>query len=806
MTRLFSFLIIFLSAFTNLNGQTELFFENFNGASPAFQLNTSDQSSTPSGINQWIINNSYDGGTINGECLGYPIPTPIPATPNQPGGVTGGPQSKYLHVTTSYGVTDGVTNCHYLSADGTCNPNAENVFAKMTTDFSTIGYSNITLSFWWLCAPDIAAGEVYYSTNGGTSWTLVSGLPSFTMTPSWTLASAVIPAFLNQASIRLAFRFVNPIASSGEDPAFGVDDIKVTGTATTPSTVTTGSVLAGPYCPGNTFDVPFAVTGPFNAGNTFTVELSDASGNFTAPTAIGSLNGTTNGIITATIPPGTVAGTYKVRVKSSNPVVTGTIGPISITVSAPPTATVLPTSTTAVCNGGTATLNASAGTSHQWYSSPNGSGFTPISGATSATYTSGPLNATTYYQVKVTNQCGEATSASWQVNLQAVVDIPLQYTPESRNLCNGPVTVTVQGTFNNLAWSNGATGNSITLNEEITISVTGVDPNSCPAESDAVTIIDTEPLPITISPASPVTLCGASVNLTATGGFTNYQWTGGGTGNPLAVTATGTYKVTATDANGCESSSEDATVETGEIALIEISPENPAICPGEPTVLTAASGFSNYVWSNGATGPTLTVTQSGTYSVTASPASGGCPGESLPVVVTKSNQPIANFTYDQTSGLKIVFDNTSQNGVEYTWSFAGFGTSTSTDPTFTFPDLGPYYITLYASNGCGIDSVTKLIIVSDVGFQEWLTGAGLQIFPNPSAGDFYVKMDAGTIENLKFELIDLAGRTLMPAQTGAAGAGSITLPATQLSPGLYLLKVSAKDGRTALLKLLRTAQ
>ncbi|MCC6769279.1 MAG: T9SS type A sorting domain-containing protein, partial [Bacteroidia bacterium] len=58
----------------------------------------------------------------------------------------------------------------------------------------------------------------------------------------------------------------------------------------------------------------------------------------------------------------------------------------------------------------------------------------------------------------------------------------------------------------------------------------------------------------------------------------------------------------------------------------------------------------------------------------------------------------------------------------------------------------------------------------------------------------------------QFELIDLSGRTVLPAQSGAVGAGSITLPATQLSPGLYLLKVSAKDGRTALLKLLRTAQ
>jgi hypothetical protein len=788
----------------HLYSQTELFFENFNGASPVFQLNTTDVSSTSTGFHKWIINDFYAGGTINVACLGITLPIPVVSTPNQPGGVVAGPQSKYMHVTTQAGITGGVPNCHYLTADPVCNPVAENIFTKMTTDISTVGYTNITLSFWWICAPDLAKGEVYFSTNGGTSWTLVPGQPSFTGTPSWTLASFTVPAFLNQPNLRLGFRFVNPLASDGEDPAFGVDDIKITGTSATPNTITTGGVNAGPYCPGDAFDIPFAVSGTFDGGNVFTAQLSDPAGSFASPVSIGTLSGTGNGVISGTIPAGTAAGTYQVRVVSNSPAVFGSPGPISITVSAPPVATILPSSTTTVCDGGVATLNASGGGTYQWYSSATGSGFTIINGATGATYTSDPLNASAYYQVRVSNDCGEATSATWQVNLQSVVDIPLEYTPESLNLCNGPITITVVGTFSNLSWSGGETGNSITVNTPSTISVSGLDPNNCPAASDDVLVIETEPLPLSISPASPVTLCGTSVNLTASQGFTNYQWSGGGTGNPYAATTTGTFSVTATDANGCQSNSDEIIVEAGDIALIEITPENPAICPGQPVTLSASPGFTGYTWSNGATGQTLVVNQSGTFSVSASPVDGGCPGESLPVTVTKSNFPIANFTYDQGNGLKIEFENTSQNGVEYTWSFSSFGTSTAESPSFTFPDLGPFYVTLIASNGCGSDTVTKLVIATDVGFESWLNSVGLKIYPNPSAGDYFISCNSSMLEQLRFEWIDLSGRTIGNAFFTHEAPFEQILPAAHLSPGLYLLKVSSED-QSAIFRLIRTS-
>jgi hypothetical protein len=75
------------------------------------------------------------------------------------------------------------------------------------------------------------------------------------------------------------------------------------------------------YTAGSAIDVSFSTTGNFNSNTVYTVELSDASGGFFYPTEIGT--GLTSPI-NAVIPPSAViSSSYRVRVVSSNPDVTG---------------------------------------------------------------------------------------------------------------------------------------------------------------------------------------------------------------------------------------------------------------------------------------------------------------------------------------------------------------------------------------------------------------------------------------------------------------------------------------------------
>jgi len=791
--------------------QTVLYSEDFNGAAPTFQLNTSDLNGVDQSSNIWVINNSYPGGSFLFNCFGIDLPANPTTTPNQPAGIILSPQSNYLHITTTQGEQQGVSNCHFAAADGFCNFD-ESYFAKMSTNINTAGQSNVNLSFWWLCEGSTANyGEVYYSINGGASWVLENGGTSqYLGNSNWAFETISNPDYNNQPNLRFAFRFVNNSGGAPQDPAFGIDDIQVTAEAATTNTITTGGVIPGPYCPGETIFIPYQVTGTFNAGNVFTAQLSNAAGSFAAPIVIGTNPGTVDGSVTATIPPGTPSGVgYKVRIVSNSPNITGSAS-VTIEVSSAPTAAVSNASSTSVCANGIATLTYSGSNGTVQWSSSNtvGGPFDPIGGATSTTYVSGPLTQTTYYRATVTTNCGTATSTTWTVSLTNFVTIPLISAPNTLNLCNGSVTVSTIGTFTGLTWSNGQSGTSaIVVSTPGTITVTGNDISGCPAESDPLTFIQTTPPTLDVTPPSPLTICGANAQLTASAGFTTYTWSGPTatlTGNPITVTGPGSIQLTALDADGCEVTFGPIQAVTGTGVPVPVSPSIAAICDGEPATITAGTGFTNYLWSNGATGQSITVTQTGYYNVESAIDVNGCPGQSALVEVIESQFPVPNFTYVQTpGGYTIQFDNTSQNGLNFDWRFDSLGVSPIQNPTFTFPDSGPYYIKLYVSNPCDTDSVTKLIIVAQVGFEDLQQELGIAVYPNPSSNNFNVNIQKMNQEAVIIRLYDMAGRFILTKSLNLLSDTNFIIDGDLLEKGIYFLQLN-RGNKSSSVKLIKT--
>jgi hypothetical protein len=100
---------------------------------------------------------------------------------------------------------------------------------------------------------------------------------------------------------------------SQTNPAMGADEVQ--------SNSIEISLSASATCAGNAISVDVTANGTYNAGNTFTVELSDASGSFASSTTLGTETATTSTTMTVVIPSLTSAGSYKVRVNSSDPVV-----------------------------------------------------------------------------------------------------------------------------------------------------------------------------------------------------------------------------------------------------------------------------------------------------------------------------------------------------------------------------------------------------------------------------------------------------------------------------------------------------
>ena len=110
--------------------------------------------------------------------------------------------------------------------------------------------------------------------------------------------------------------------------------------------------------------------------------------------------------------------------------------------------------------------------------------------------------------------------------------------------------------------------------------------------------------------------------------------------NPYTGPST-TYTYSYTDGNGCSATSDPASITTNPLPATPTISAGSAttFCLGGSVTLTASSG-STYLWSTGATTPSITVTTSGNYSVQVTNGFGCQSAFSADTIVTVTAQPI----------------------------------------------------------------------------------------------------------------------------------------------------------------------
>jgi hypothetical protein len=126
-------------------------------------------------------------------------------------------------------------------------------------------------------------------------------------------------------------------------------------------------------CAGDSIFVPYTVLDDFQPNNVFTAQLSDASGSFANPVALGLLSGTASSTIAGRIPIGTPASSqYKVRVIASSNPATGRANTLNIIIKPLPPAPAI-AANTPVCAGTALRLTAGPLTnSVMFWAGPNG--------------------------------------------------------------------------------------------------------------------------------------------------------------------------------------------------------------------------------------------------------------------------------------------------------------------------------------------------------------------------------------------------------------------------------------------------
>lgn len=261
-----------------------------------------------------------------------------------------------------------------------------------------------------------------------------------------------------------------------------------------------------------------------------------------------------------------------------------------------PSITSQPTGST-ICTGGTATLSvgATGGTpslGYQWQSSSDNVTFNNIAGATSSSYTTAALAATTYYRAVVSasgSGCGNVTSNSATVTVAAG---PLANAGADVSICSGSSTTLTASGGTSYSWSNGlgsGATKTVTQVSTTTYTVTVTDVNGCTA-TDQVTVTVSGPcseicdngadddgdglidcadpdcanfLNINTNVTS-LSICvgeSSTISASASGGAGPYTYIwdnglGNGISHNISPNMTTTYTVTVTSGGGCTSTAQ----------------------------------------------------------------------------------------------------------------------------------------------------------------------------------------------------------------------------------------------------------
>ncbi len=331
-------------------------------------------------------------------------------------------------------------------------------------------------------------------------------------------------------------------------------------------------------------------------------------------------------------------GNYNLYVQNSTYACVDSSNTISIVVNNLPTVSAVASDST-ICVGQSITFNGQGAVTYAWDN--NVTDGTAISPNANGTYSVTGTDA---------NGCTNTDDVSIDVNNLPTVSA----VASDSTICVGQsITFNGQGAVT-YAWDNNVTdGTVISPNTSATYSVTGTDTNGC-ANTDDVSIVVNN-LPTVSAVASDSTICvGQSITFNGQGADT-YTWNNNVTnGTAISPNTSGTYSVTGTDANGCVNSA-DVSIVVNNLPVVDLGADITK-CDYEAPITLNAGSHTSYLWNNNLTSATLSVTTSGTYSVTVSNAAGCVSTDEIVVNLQdcagiEETQIFANIYPNPTSGL-----------------------------------------------------------------------------------------------------------------------------------------------------------
>jgi gliding motility-associated-like protein len=210
--------------------------------------------------------------------------------------------------------------------------------------------------------------------------------------------------------------------------------------------------------------------------------------------------------------------------------------------------------------------------------------------------------------------------------------------------------------------------------------------------------------------------------------------------------------------------------------------ESEFLCQNSDVTLTVASGFSSYLWSNGETSNSTTITVPGDYSVTVKDANGCEKTKKFKVILSEpatiTNAVVKDFSGNDNS---VLIDYTGVGSYEFSLD----GLTFQDDPLFTGVTVGTYNAIARDKNGCGLSN-SFLVYVLD--YPRFFTPNG------DGYNDLWVIEDSNLLPDYTIHIFDRYGKFLKEMNKNSVGWNGL-YNGQQLPSDDYWFTLIFVDGR-----------
>lgn len=418
-------------------------------------------------------------------------------------------------------------------------------------------------------------------------------------------------------------------------------------------------------------------------------------------------NGSTDNNLTGLSP-----ATYALTITDLNGCTVDTF----ITITEPPPLTATPTSTNATCGNldGAAGVTLVGGTTPYTYSWSNSNTNSSVSNIGAGNYT-----------VNISDQNGCTLTETFIITDNGNVTASItSFTPVScYQGSDGSATALGSGGTGTYSYSwlviNG-TAQTATALSNGTYTVVVSDGNNCSATQTVSITEPTQLNPLASSVQATCNLTNGSASVLISGGTGPYTYVWSNTGETTTSISNipiGTYSVTVTDNNGCDTTA-SISVTQPPLVGVQISSFTDTKCALDNGMATAEafSGTSpyTYTWlSMGVTQPVISGLAPGTYSVVTVDAN-NCK-DTIDVTIAPSVLPDPTFTsiVADTCGTSCFSSIANSANLNYSWTAQNSsGTSSSLD--FCVTESGPYVIDLVVTDQDGCTATFSDTLVANV--------------------------------------------------------------------------------------------